>query len=188
MAGTSVYQIKVTLKDMRPPVWRRCQVPADVNLDSLHMVLQVVMGWTNSHLYQFKARGAYYGEPHPDYAFDDLEMKDASRTKLSELVDKEKTKFVYEYDFGDSWEHEILIEKVLTAEPGVRYPVCLTGKRACPPEDCGGVWGYSELLSTIQYPEDPEYDEMMDWLGEGFDPEQFDVDEINQMLRAMERE
>ena len=185
MAGTSVYQVKVTLKDMRPPIWRRFQVPADINLDELHMFLQVVMGWTNSHLYQFKMGGAYYGEAYPDNGFDDIEMKDASRTKLSELVDKEKAKFIYEYDFGDSWEHEILIEKALTAEPGVRYPICLTGKRACPPEDCGGVWGYSELLETIQYPEDPEYDEMMDWLGEGFDPEQFDVDEINQMLRAV---
>ncbi len=186
MAGTSVYQIKVTLQDMRPPIWRRFQVPANINLDELHMVLQVVMGWTNSHLYQFKMRETYYGEPQPDFGVDDFEMEDASRTKLSELVDKENAKFIYEYDFGDSWEHEILIEKILTTEPGVHYPVCLTGKRACPPEDSGGVWGYSEMLETLLNPKDSEYDEIMDWLGEGFDPKRINVDEINQMLRAME--
>ena len=185
MASTSVYQIKVMLQDMRPPIWRRFQVLGDVNLDDLHMILQVVMGWTNSHLYQFNIRGGYHGEPHSDYASDDFEMEDASRTRLSQLVNRQTTKFVYEYDFGDSWEHEILIEKVLTPEPGVSYPVCLTGKRACPPEDCGGVWGYGDLLETIRNLEDPEYKDMMDWLGEEFDPERFDADEINRTLRAI---
>lgn len=181
----SIYQIKVTLKDARPPIWRRFQVPAGFSLHELHLILQEVMGWTNSHLHQFKIGEEYYGEPHPDFGYDDFEMKDASKVELSRVVQGEKTRFIYEYDFGDSWEHQILIEKILTAEPGILYPVCLTGKRSCPPEDCGGVWGYDYLLEIIQNPEHEDYEERMEWLGEDFVPEAFDVDEVNKLLRAL---
>jgi hypothetical protein len=114
-------------------------------------------------------------------------MKDASKVKLSQIVRGEKQKFTYEYDFGDSWEHEILIEKILQPEAGVRYPVCITGKRACPPEDCGGIWGYADLLETIKNPDDEEYEEMMEWLGGDFDPEAFDLDSIDKALRTVGR-
>lgn len=179
----SIYEIKVTLQGLRPLIWRRFQVPADASLQELHLILQDVMGWTNSHLYQFKIGEEYYGEPEPDFSYDDIEMKDASKIELSHVAQGEKTNFIYEYDFGDSWEHEILIEKILTVEPEVLYPVCLAGKRNCPPEDCGGIWGYDDLLEIIRTPEHEDRDEMMDWLGENFDPEAFDVDKINKQLR-----
>jgi hypothetical protein len=180
--GGSICQIKVTLKGTEPPIWRRFQVGNDISLYKLHNILQVVMGWEGYHLYRFGVGGVDFGEPDPEFGDD---MKSASAAKLNQLVRGEKTKFIYEYDFGDSWEHEILIEKILPPEEGVRYPVCLDGKRACPPEDCGGVWGYADLLETIQNPESEEYEEMMEWLGGEFDPEAFDLEAINQSLKHL---
>lgn len=175
-----IYQIKVTLKDSKPPIWRRLQVTGDTTLHSLHLVLQEAMGWEGYHLHQFIVGQTYFGEPDPDF-----DAEDDSKVKLSQIMQREKQKFIYEYDFGDSWLHEILIEKILPPEPGVRYPSCLKGKRACPPEDCGGVWGYDALLETIKDPGNEEYDEMMDWLGGEFDPEVFDLDSINQRLKSI---
>ncbi|MBU0568609.1 plasmid pRiA4b ORF-3 family protein [bacterium] len=178
-AKQSVYQIKVSLRGIRPPIWRRFQVTGDTSLRKLHEVLQVVMGWGNYHLFQFIIYGTYFGEPHSDYG---SEMKDAQKTRLDGIALGEKTKFIYEYDFGDSWEHELLVEKILPVEEGVIYPICLKGKLACPPEDCGGIWGYADLLKIIRDPENEEYEEMRKWAGEDFDPEEFDPDEINRML------
>lgn len=113
----------------------------------------------------------------------ELHFMDSRRTKLSKVVTREKSGFAYEYDFGDSWEHQILVEKILPPEPGGQYPVCLAGKRACPPEDCGGIWGYDELLETIRDPLHEEYESMMEWLGGSFDPEEFDDDLVNRLLR-----
>ena len=175
-----IYQIKVTLKDSKPPIWRRLQVMGDTTLNSLHLILQEAMGWEGYHLYQFIVGQTYFGEPDPDF-----DAEDDSKVKLSQIVRREKQKFTYEYDFGDSWLHEILVEKILPPEPGVHYPFCLKGKRACPPEDCGGVWGYDDLLETIKDPGNEEYEEMMDWLGGEFDPEAFDLDSINQRLKGM---
>ena len=138
------------------------------------------MGWENYHLHQFIVGNTYFGEPDPDF-----DAEDDRKVKLSQIVRSEKQKFTYEYDFGDDWLHEILIEKIHQPEQGVRYPVCLKGKRACPPEDCGGVWGYDDLLEIIKDPDNKEYEEMMDWLGGEFDPESFDLDSINQRLRSM---
>ena len=177
-----VYQIKVTLKGSKPPIWRRIQVTSDTTLGKLHRILQVVMGWEDYHLHQFIIGGAYYGEPHPDYGF---EMKDEREVKLNQVVSGEKSRFTYEYDFGDSWEHELLVEKILPLEEGKHYPVCLKGKRACPPEDCGGIWGYYNLLEAIQNPNHPEHEELLEWVGEGFDPEEFDLDGINQVLKKI---
>jgi hypothetical protein len=179
-----VYQIKVTLRDSKPPIWRRIQVPGDVTLARLHRILQIVMGWTDYHLHQFIIGGAYFGQPHPDYeGF--LEMHDERRVKLAQIAPGEKFKFVYEYDFGDGWEHELLVEKILPPEPDVDYPRCLKGKRACPPEDVGGVWGYDDFLEIIRTADHPEHDDMLEWVGGEFDPEAFDLDEINAELKAM---
>ena len=175
-----IYQIKVTLRDSKPPIWRRLQVTGDTTLNSLHLILQEAMGWEGYHLYQFIVGQTYFGEPDPDF-----DAEDDSKVKLSQIMPLEKQKFTYEYDFGDSWLHEILVEKILPPEPGVRYPLCLKGKRACPPEDCGGVWGYDTLLETIKDPGNEEYEEMMDWLGGEFDPEAFDLDSINQRLESI---
>jgi hypothetical protein len=178
----SVYQLKVTLRDSKPPIWRRIQVISDTRLSVLHRVLQVVMGWEGAHLHQFMAHGMYYGTPHPDFGF---EVKNEQQVSLQQVVSRPKDKLIYEYDFGDSWEHELLVEKILPLEAGERYPLCLTGKRACPPEDCGGIWGYASLLEAIRDPEHPEHDEMVDWVGGEFDPEAFDLDEINRELQNL---
>lgn len=179
----SVYQLKVTLKGSRPAIWRRFQVAGDITLHKLHLVLQAVMGWTNSHLYRFEVGGADFGEPDPENEFYGLKMKNSKRTKLGQVVPGKKAKFTYEYDFGDSWEHEVLVEKLLPPEPGRRYPVCLAGERACPPEDCGGIWGYADLLKVIRNPAHEEYEEMMEWLGEEFNPEEFNLEETDAALK-----
>jgi hypothetical protein len=177
-----VYQIKVTLKGSKPPIWRRMQVTSTTTLAQLHRMLQRVMGWEGSHLYQFVVGGMAYGDPR---MLEEMEGEDARRVTLASLVRGEKAKFLYEYDFGDSWDHELLIEKVLPCEAGKYYPVCLTGKRACPPEDCGGIWGYASFLDAIQDPQHPEHEEMLEWVGGEFDPDGFDLDEVNSELQRL---
>ncbi len=137
------------------------------------------MGWENYHLHQFTIGATDYGQPHSE---DDFELKDETNVECKQLLRREKFKFFYIYDFGDNWEHEILVEKILAPDPQVQYPVCLKGKRACPPEDCGGAWGYAQLLEKLEQPETPEYEEMEDWLGQPIDPESFDLNEVNQQL------
>ncbi len=181
-----VYQIKVTLNDTRPPIWRRIQVPADTTLRKLHDILQIVMGWTDSHLHQFVIGGANYGATEYDEG-GELELLPEQRYRLGELVPKPGTRFQYEYDFGDGWEHSLLVEKIQPPEPGMRYPLCQAGKRACPPEDVGGVWGYQDFLKAIRNPRHPEHDEYTAWIGGDFDPEAFDPDDINARLRRMGR-
>ncbi len=178
-----IYQTKITLKDIKPPVWRRLQVTNDTVLEKLHEIIQVAMGWDNYHLHQFIVGHTYYGEPDPDYGDD--EMENENGVPISQLVSREGARFHYEYDFGDSWVHEILVEKILAMEKGTQYPVCIKGKRACPPEDVGGVWGYSEFLETITNPKDPEHADMLEWAGGDFNPEIFDMDEVNKRLNDL---
>jgi hypothetical protein len=180
-----IYQIKVTLKHSKPPIWRRIQVPGDITLAKLHDILQVVMGWDDYHLHQFMIGGTYYGEPHPDYEMWGPEMRNDKRFTLGQVVPGVSFRFVYEYDFGDSWRHELLVEKILPPEPGVECPRCLKGKRACPPEDVGGVWGYESFLEAVADPEHPQHEDMLEWFGGEFDPEAFDLDQVNQELRGM---
>jgi hypothetical protein len=182
VGASTVYQLKVTLRDSHPTIWRRIQVSGDTTLAKLHHIVQEVMGWTDSHLHQFIVNGIYIGVPDPD---DWTHVENEKRFKLSQIVPGEKFKFVYEYDFGDSWEHTLVVEKILPPEPGVHYPVCLKGKGACPPEDCGGIYGYYGLLEALQQPDHPEHDEMLEWVGGEFDPEAFDLDGINQALRLI---
>jgi Plasmid pRiA4b ORF-3-like protein len=182
-ANTSpVYQLKLTLLNSKPPIWRRIQVRASMTLPQLHDTIQVAMGWTDSHLHQFIIGGVEYGLPDPDFADD---MRTEQRVKLERVVTSEKDRFVYEYDFGDSWTHIILLEKILPPDPLVHYPRCLTGKRACPPEDVGGIWGYAEFLEAIRESDHPEHDDMLEWCGGAFDPEAFPLDDINQALGGL---
>jgi hypothetical protein len=175
----SIYQLKVALRDIRPPVWRRVQVK-DCTLAKLHDVIQTCMGWDGYHLHAFEIGGEQYGEPDPDGM---LEGGDERKVRLSQIVAQGFKKFTYTYDFGDNWEHLIQVEKVLDAEPGVRYPRCLAGKRACPPEDCGGPWGYGSFLEAISNPSHPEHEDMVEWVGGEFDPEAFDIEAVNEELR-----
>jgi hypothetical protein len=178
----NVYQMKVTLEDISPPIWRRIQVTSATTLYGLHKILQVAMDWSGAHLHQFVIDGIHYGEPSPDYSF---KMKNEKTVKLSQVVSGENTKFYYEYDFGDSWYHKILVEKILPLEPDKHYPICLKGKRACPPEDCGGIGGYYEFLEVIRNPDHPEHEHMLEWAGGSFDPEAFDLDKINRRLEKI---
>ncbi len=177
-AAGKVYQLKITLKDIKPPVWRRVLVP-DCSLAKLHEVIQVAMGWENYHLYDFEVGGERYTDPR---GMDDLDMEDASRARLGRVAAREKAKLRYTYDFGDNWQHEVLVEKMLPSEEGKKYPVCIAGKRACPPEDVGGPWGYMEFAEAIRDPKHEQYEELMEWRGE-FDPEAFSVEEVNEELR-----
>ena len=180
-----VYQMKVTLRGTKPPIWRRIQVAADTDLAELHDILQIVMGWEEAHLHQFIIGGEYYGVPSPTpfASVFDAEMAEERGVKLAQVVSGEKSTFVYEYDFGDSWEHRIVLEKILPSEEGKRCPVCVAGKGACPPEDCGGVWGYYDLLDVVQDPEHPDHDEMLEWLGGDLDPDAFDLEQVNRQLQ-----
>jgi hypothetical protein len=148
-----LYQLKVTLLGAKPSIWRRIQVK-DCTLDRLHEHIQTTMGWTNSHLHHFEVNGQLYGDPRlMEENLHEMNYKDSTITLLSEIVPKNKQRFRfrYEYDFGDSWEHEILFEGCPKPEKGQKYPVCMEGERACPPEDVGGVSGYAEFLKTIKY-------------------------------------
>jgi hypothetical protein len=182
VTGT-VYQIKITLVDTQPPVWRRIQVP-DCTLGDLHEVIQTVMGWQHSHMHQFIINDEYYGEADLDDLDLGMEMKDEDAILLSQIVMGGKNApFVYEYDFGDSWQHSIQFERAVEREPKTRYPRCIEGARACPPEDCGGAWGYADFLEAIADAENEEHDELLEWVGGKFDPEKFSVDKVNRELR-----
>ncbi|HBV96459.1 MAG TPA: hypothetical protein DEF36_05400 [Desulfotomaculum sp.] len=172
-----MYIIKVTLKDCRPPIWRRFQISGSSTLYKLHRVLQVVMGWENSHLYQFCIKKVFYSDPDPGYG-----IENAKKIRLDQLAGA-RDSFTYEYDFGDGWNHSIQVEKVLPAQEK-EAPRCLAGARACPPEDCGGPWGYGEILEAINDPEHGE-DEMLEWVGEDYDPEAFDLDQVNRGLKRL---
>ena len=176
----NVFQLKITLNHIKPPIWRRVLVDSDIKLPDLHKIIQTVMGWTNSHLHQFIIGNRYYSLPD-DESF--CEAVDYRRIKLDSLCNTPKSKFIYEYDFGDGWEHSIVIEKILPREKNTYYPICIDGKRSCPPEDCGGTFGYENLITIINNPEHEEYDEMMEWLGDYFDPKEFNIDEVNEFLR-----
>ncbi len=177
-----VYQLKITLCEITPPIWRRFQVRGDLTLYKLHGVLQVVMGWTGSHLYGFEIGRAEYGSP--DGPSGHL-VEDDRRARLQKVAAAEGATFTYKYDFGDGWEHDVVVEKIGAAEPDVRYPVCLAGARACPPEDCGGPPGYDSLIEAIVNPNLPDADEILEWVGGKFDPEAFDLEEINRRIREL---
>jgi hypothetical protein len=181
--GMPVLQLHVELDETTPPIWRTVQVPTAVTMRQLHAVVQAAMGWTNSHLHMFTHDGTRYGHAEPE-----LMLTDDTKTSLQDLDLCEGDTLAYEYDFGDSWDHTIRVEKILDADPDVRYPVCLGGKRTCPPEDCGGIWGYQELLATLADPEHEDHEHMKTWLGlepnRHFDPDRFDVDEVNRRLHA----
>ena len=177
----NIYQIKITLTGGKPPIWRRVLVSSNMSLEDFHLSIQIAMGWTNDHLHQFIANDVFYGIKDDD--FDSyMELEDEAKYKINQLLKSEKDSIKYEYDFGDGWEHKILLEKILPFDTDHKLPRCIKGKRACPPEDCGGIWGYAELLDAIHDPDHPEHDSMLEWLGEDFDSEELDINEINDML------
>lgn len=185
----TIYQLKLTLTDIRPSIWRRIEV-TDCTLERLHEIIQIAMGWESYHLWSFQIAGEEFGPPETEDddidPFGMLEMEDSSTIKLSEVQDKGVKKFSYLYDFGDSWEHQIQIEKTLSPQADVKYPRCTEGERACPPEDCGGPWGYADFLAAIRNPDHEEHAEMLDWVGGEFDPEEFDLEIVNAEMAQLD--
>jgi hypothetical protein len=183
-----IYQLKVTLRYTKPPIWRRLLVPAGMTLEGLHDILQVAMGWTDSHLHEFLVGQKRFGTPDPEDQLMDLPPVGDERTAhLFKVLGKAGAKARYTYDFGDNWEHAIVVEKVLPPDPGAAYPMCVGGKLRCPPEDCGSIPGYYNLLEVIRDPTHEEHEEMMDWLGGEYDPGAFSVDDVNQGLAPLQR-
>ncbi len=180
----SMYRVKVTLKGSRPKIWRRLLVSPDLLLSDFHKVIQTAMGWENEHLHQFiKDRRFYAPKLEDDIFWDTMDNKDYSGVKIRDLLKAEKETIVYEYDFGDGWGHDIRLEKILDVEDEPEHPVCLDGQMNCPPEDCGGIWGYYQMLEILRDPAAEEHETWKEWLGSGFDPEFFDKEEVNQMLK-----
>jgi hypothetical protein len=177
----AVYQVKVSLRGARPPIWRRLRLPAAATLGDVHDVIQAAFGWTDSHLHAFEVGGRRYS--HPDFGLSDLEDRfaDEAKARLCDVVPASGGRLRYTYDFGDGWEHELVVEEILPSD-GVPHAVCVAGRRAGPPEDCGGVWGYADLLDILADPGHPEHAERHDWLGYEHDPAAFDKDAINLAL------
>ncbi|MEN6622131.1 MAG: plasmid pRiA4b ORF-3 family protein [Smithella sp.] len=144
---TSIYQLKITLRGSKPPIWRRFTIPDSMALSKLHRVIHVIMDWTDTHLHEFIVGNVSYGIPDPDWPSD---TKNKARVKINHLLYEEKQKIRYVYDFGDNWEHVIELEKIIAGEKASAKLKCLAGKRACPPEDCGGIYGYYDLLEAIK--------------------------------------
>ncbi|MCU1615177.1 MAG: plasmid pRiA4b family protein [Frankiales bacterium] len=178
-AKTKIFELEIVLAEVQPPVRRCVQVPGEIDLAVLHEVVQSAMGWTNSHLHEFEIDGRRYGIPDPDWG--DQQVTDEAKGTLFRMV-KQGDRFRYLYDFGDNWTHEITVEKVLAAEPGVRYPRCVAGQGACPPEDVGGIWGYEEFQAALADPSHPDHDERREWAGAPFDPHRFDPAEADRAL------
>ncbi len=176
------YQLKITLSGSEPAIWRRIVVDSGGSLYELHDVIQAAMGWTNSHLHLFKLKKVYYHEPWEDDGLDE-DFLDENEYSLNQVLTRPKTKMIYEYDFGDSWEHEVLVEKILEKDPKMKTPVCLEGAMACPPEDCGGLSGYYDYLAAIKNPKHPQHKEILEWMGKKFDPEKFELKIINKTLK-----
>ncbi|MBN1942202.1 MAG: plasmid pRiA4b ORF-3 family protein [Phycisphaerae bacterium] len=236
-----VYEIRITLNGSKPPIWRKVAVSSDITLGELHEVIQIAMGWTNSHMHQFilqskNPKPVQQKQPNstvtvekkvielPDgrkgYVIStkpcddsvtpkpvesalpwfntsarnfvtkttpwgdptEMEGEDEKTVTLGEVCPKVKSKLIYEYDFGDDWEHTIEVQKIVTPEPAGKYPICLSGKKACPPEDCGGIWGYYEMLDAVGNPKHDSHKEMIEWIGDHFDSDAFDLEEVNAIL------
>lgn len=182
-ANPQILQLKVSLRGVRPPIWRRLLVRSDVPLDRFHRILQLVMGWTDSHLHEFHSGEDRYGMPEPG-GNEDEELAPERRVRLEQLLQQPKDRLVYLYDFGDGWEHDIVLEAVLPGERGMKYPIVLAGKRACPPEDVGGVWGYADFLEILRSPGGLEREDTLTWSGGSFDPEAFDPQAVNRAFHG----
>lgn len=179
--SSGIFQLRVELREVSPPVWRRLLVPSNISLAELHVTLNETMGWTNSHLHQFVLRDRTFGDPESDED-GELELEDEGKVRLEDLLGVGQS-LNYEYDLGDGWQHTVKVEKALGRDEHRSYPLCIGGARACPPEDCGGPMGYERLLNVLENEDDDEHNDTLQWLGGFFDPEGFDVNRTNVALR-----
>ena len=184
-SAQEIYQIKVTLAGTRPPIWRRLLLPAETTLELLHHVLQAAVGWQECHMHDFRIGRQRFGKPEPEYGFEDTVNERTVR--FSAVLGKVGAKAVYTYDFGDSWEHDIVVEKVLKPDPALAYPVCIAGKLQGPPEDCGGIDGYYNLIEALGDPNHAEHEDLLEWIGGEFNPNDFSVEDVNRRLAPFRR-
>jgi hypothetical protein len=182
--STAVYQLRIELCHLQPAIWRRVLVPGSVTLAKLHQIIQLAMGWTDSHLHEFVIGKIRYGIPDPDWPSTEPVIAE-KRVTLAECLGDAIKKFTYTYDFGDGWDHELRVEKLLPPDAGARYPTCLAGANACPPEDVGGPPGYFEFLEAIADPGHERHEELLEWCGEDFDATAFDPEAVNAALRRI---
>jgi hypothetical protein len=185
-----IYRLKITLIGSKPPIWRRFLVRADIKLNRLDRVIQTVMGWENYHLHEFIVRSEgqdlHFGVPDPDYESWGQQMLNEKRYALSDLLAAPRSKLKYIYDFGDGWQHELRLEKILPGDPNLKHPICLAGANACPPEDSGGLWGYyGRFLKALNDPNHEDHAMYTQWIGGSFDPAFLDLDAINAALRRL---
>lgn len=180
-AAPKLYELHVELEDIEPLIWRRILVPGSIKLPKLHDLLQLVMGWSDSHLHSFEVGHKTFSLAHDE--MEDLHILDEQKYTLGRVLGESVREFVYEYDFGDSWRHRIKVKPVPQPNTDWFYPLCIAGERAAPPDDVGGVTGYLEFLSAIQDPKHDEHESMLTWIGGAFDPEGFDLNAINRALR-----
>jgi hypothetical protein len=184
MVGTmtrQVFQLRVSLDEVTPEIWRRLTVPGGYTLDRVHRAVQCAMGWHNCHLHCFDIDGEQYGDPDPD---GELALLDEMDYRLDDVA-RAGSRIRYTYDFGDWWEHEVLVEEVRPAEPADSWPACMAGARACPPEDVGGPAGYEEFLAAVADPAHPRHGALTEWVGRPFDPEEFDAERTSTLLRRL---
>ncbi|MGD0386848.1 MAG: plasmid pRiA4b ORF-3 family protein [Solirubrobacteraceae bacterium] len=179
----AVLCLKVTLDDVEPKVLRRIEVPADIKLDRLHLTLQAALGWTNSHLFEIRARDVGWGIPSPDWPDGPL---DARKVKLIDVLEDAGTKTLrYLYDYGDGWEHTIKVERMIPADTNIAYPRLIEASGRCPPEDVGGPWGYAEMLEALADPDHERHAEIREWVGDDFDPHAFDAEPLRANVAAL---
>lgn len=177
-----IFQLKISLPYIEPEIWRSFQVHSDVTLGELHDIIQIVMGWENCHMYSFDKKGGKNLNPYSIYYDDE---RDVSEITLEEILFRAGSNCTYIYDLGDCWYHKIVVEKTFAPISNERYPLCIDGARACPFEECGGAWGYENIVRILADPNDEEYEEMEYIFGADFDPEKFDCDEVNRRLQSM---
>jgi hypothetical protein len=175
-----IVQIKIKLLGVsKPPVWRRLQLRADTRLDHLHDIIIAAFGWENYHMHVFTSGPEEFGEPDPE-----LGSSDERRVRLDQLIGEIGDRLRYTYDFGDNWEHEIVVEDLLDVDPDTHYPTLVAAKGTCPPEDCGGPWGYDDLKAILADPTHERHREMIDWLGlddnTAFDPNAVTIDRLEE--------
>lgn len=175
-------QFKVALRYIRPPIWRRIVLPDNYTLGQLHDAIQVAMGWQDYHMHAFRFGDVHYTSQQA-YEMGEMDMENEETVFLNRVVTRAKQKFIYEYDFGDSWLHEIIAEKMLPFDPQTKYPICSAGARACPPEDCGSFPGYCDILKALKASKKTgAQKELLEWLGNGYDPERFDLEAVKRQL------
>jgi len=177
-----IYEIKIELEEIEPEIWRKIKLPANVKLHKAHEIFQIAMGWTNSHLHQLIKGKKIYMDPELDDLGDTINEK---KYKLEQMLKKPKDKLQYEYDFGDGWLHKITLNKISELDKPIKHAICTGGKRACPPEDVGGISGYMDLLDALSDPEHEEHEEYIEWVGIDFDSEKFDIKECNKYLKML---